>query len=289
MYDDLQELPGAIESALAALLPQSGHKGARQLDDALHYAVFPGGKRLRPMLCLLGARFFGHETEAALPAACAVEFIHTSSLIFDDLPCMDDAQVRRGRPVLHLVYGEDAALLAGIALLNQAYALFGRTPNLIREATECIGVQGMIGGQALDLSLEPGDEDSLLARNRKTSAMMRLALTAGALGCGASPEEVAPLASAGQYLGDAYQIGDDLLDARRTSTHTGKTAGQDRRHNRPSHLRLDEAACHRQLHDLIQQTHKTLEGAYEPARVAELMDFVDSIFASLTAAAGQIS
>jgi geranylgeranyl diphosphate synthase type II len=145
-------------------------------------------------------------------AACAVELVHASSLIIDDLPCMDDADLRRGRPALHRVYGEEVALLAGIALLNQAYALFSENPELIREAVECIGVDGMIGGQAIDLCAGPS-EASLAARDRKTSALMRLALTAGALAAGASRQDVAPLAAAGQQLGQAYQICDDLLDA----------------------------------------------------------------------------
>src|SRR5580658_165893 len=205
------DLVKTIECALLAFLPQCHPDNAGALNDALRYAVFPGGKRLRPILSILGARIFGEPGEPVMRAACAVEFVHTSSLIIDDLPCMDNADLRRGNPALHRVYGDDVALLAGIALLNQAYALFGQSPELIREATECIGVAGMIGGQAIDLGA--GMEDAALAeRDRKTSAMMRLAFTAGALAGGASRDEVAPLAAAGQLMGQAYQICDDMLD-----------------------------------------------------------------------------
>ena len=141
-----------IESHLRALLPTSGLRETDRLNAAIRYAVFPGGKRMRPILTLLGAEAAGGQAEAALDAACAVEFLHAGSLIFDDLPAMDNARERRGVPALHLVFGEDIAVLAALALLNQAYAIFGRSPRLIAEAVSCIGINGMIGGQAVDLA-----------------------------------------------------------------------------------------------------------------------------------------
>jgi geranylgeranyl pyrophosphate synthase len=166
MSHAIEELQRLIESALLAHLPQCGLPGAKPLDDALHYVMFPGGKRLRPILSIMGARIFNPDPRPALGAACAVEFIHASSLIFDDLPCMDDAAIRRGLPVVHKVYGEEVAWLAGIALLNQAYALFGKVPALIHEATYCIGVEGMIGGQALDLAHHDDSAEALLVRTQ---------------------------------------------------------------------------------------------------------------------------
>src|SRR5688572_14852579 len=152
-----------IEEALAGWLPLSTAAGTERFNEALRYAVFPGGKRLRPLLTLLGAGLGGASDAQALPLACAVEFIHTSSLVLDDLPSMDDADVRRGRPALHLVYGEGLAILTAVALLNQAYALFAaaapdaapaaRLPALIREAAGCIGHAGMTAGQAAELAL----------------------------------------------------------------------------------------------------------------------------------------
>jgi geranylgeranyl diphosphate synthase, type II len=280
-----------IECGLCKLLPQCQPDQAAALNQALRYAVFPGGKRLRPVLAVLGSRIFGKEDDRVWQAACAVEFVHASSLIIDDLPCMDDASMRRGNPALHCVFGEDIALLAGIALLNQAYAIFGQTPELIREATECIGVNGMIGGQAIDL--EPYTEETSLAeRNRKTSALIRLAATAGALAYGVSRDELAPLAAAGQCLGHAYQVYDDLRDAGSASQSTGKTVGQDLRHNRPSHaVRFDVAACYEELFGLIEETRRSLMEAYGPGiGVAGLMGFIDRIFglraAGLTGRAG---
>jgi geranylgeranyl diphosphate synthase type II len=288
MHAAPRELQGLIEAGLERYLPQCRRSGAKPLDDALRYAVFPGGKRLRPMMAFVGARIFGGDIEAALPAACAVEFIHTSSLIFDDLPCMDDAEIRRGRSVVHKVFGEEVALLAGIALLNGAYAIFGRVPSLIAEATDCIGVEGMIGGQALDLAPDAQSvagsnlwEQQMAERNRKTSAMMRLALTAGALACGVPTGDVKALGVAGQRLGEAYQLGDDLLDVLKTSRETGKNAGQDLRHMRLSHGKLDEGAGLNQLKEMISEVRDGLTAAYGAQRVEELMGFVDGMFASM--------
>jgi len=287
VYVTEADLIKTIECALLTLLPQCRPDNAGGLNDALRYAIFPGGKRLRPILTILAARIFAVPGEPVMRAACAVEFVHTSSLIIDDLPCMDDADLRRGNPALHRVYGEDVALLAGIALLNQAYALFGQNTELIREATECIGVAGMIGGQAIDLGA--GLEDAALAeRDRKTSAMMRLACTAGALAAGASRDEVAPLAAAGQLMGQAYQICDDLLDAGHAGHATGKTADQDSRHNRPSHsARFDAAACYAKVGGMMEEARRSLLDAYGPSHgVNGLVGFIDNIFASAAASRG---
>jgi geranylgeranyl diphosphate synthase type II len=206
----LAGLRGIVEVALESRLPTSQLPGAELLNEAVRSAVYPGGKRMRPLFTLLAARAVGVSAEAALDAACAVEFLHSSSLVFDDLPCMDDAILRRDRAPLHKVFGEPVALLAGLALLNQAYLLFSPTPELVREAAECIGANGMIGGQALDIGI--GDVD-LASRDRKTTALMRLTLTAGALAGGAPTELVGELAQCGERLGRAYQMLDDLLDA----------------------------------------------------------------------------
>lgn len=291
----LHSLPTVIESSLEEHLPQCRHFSASPLDRALRSAVFPGGKRLRPMLTMLGARIFSADIQRVLPAACAVEFIHTSSLIFDDLPCMDDAKLRRGAPALHRVYGEGIALLAGIALLNQAYAICGETPELIREATACVGVNGMIGGQALDLSPVPAGEFSsdhisrLADRDRKTSAMMRLALSAGALAHGVTREELLPLSAAGIFLGEAYQICDDLLDVKRSSKFTGKIGGQDHRHSRPTHETVNAKACFRRIHDLLDKARASIEKAYGLNSATDLMDFVATIFTDMTREAGTVA
>jgi geranylgeranyl diphosphate synthase type II len=286
---------GILESALLRLLPQCGPPGVLTpglLSGPLHCAVFPGGKRLRPWLTIFGARIVsqpqpdeGPPEERVLRAACAVEFVHASSLILDDLPCMDNAHLRRGNPALHRVFGEDRALLTGLALLNQAYALFGETPELIREAAECIGVDGMIGGQAIDLCPDI-EKFSLEERDRKTSALMRLALTAGALTLGASREQVAPLASAGLLLGRAYQICDDILDAGAPIGSTGKTTGQDARHGRPSHASSHTRFA--EVESLVEEMRRSLVDAFGVREgVAGLMGFIEGIFASQFQGAGE--
>jgi len=215
----------AVESALRRSLPLSTLARAGRLNEALEYAVFPGGKRLRPALSLLASRLGGASRRQALGVACAVEFLHTSSLILDDLPSMDDADVRRKRPALHLVYGEGVALLAAIALLNQSYALLseaacdddGRGAGgtlLVRAAARCVGPDGMVGGQVVDLETRASaaDEEALASRDLKTVALMRLMMTAGALACGACVEKTRTLAEFGECFGRAYQVCDDVWD-----------------------------------------------------------------------------
>jgi len=237
-----------VERALRQHLPASHQPHAARLNEALEYALFPGGKRWRPLLTLLGASLVGARPAAALPAACALEYLHTSSIILDDLPAMDDAPTRRGRPALHRVYGESVALLAALALLNKSYALLARGARangfdeaalyLVEEATACIGSDGMIGGQVVDLVLlgKGQQQETLASRNLKTTALMRLTMNAGALACGANQAEADALGFFGDALGMAYQICDDLLDEIGESELLGKPAGQDARHSRASHV-----------------------------------------------------
>ncbi len=232
----------ALETALHHWLPLSEKAGAEPLNEALRYALFPGGKRLRPMLTLIGTKLIAGDMQRALPAACALEFLHTSSLILDDLPAMDDADLRRGRPTVHLACGESMALLAALALFNQAYALLAHTAapkvveKLLAEAAYCLGSDGMIGGQAVDLAMRGGSvgPEALASRNLKTTALMRLTMTAGAIACGAAEADVTALARFGECLGLAYQVCDDLLDELGDSKLTGKPAWQDTRHRRPT-------------------------------------------------------
>lgn len=233
-----------IEAALRARLPVSTLPAASRLNDALAYALFPGGKRQRPALSLLASALVGVPRAEALTIACAVEFLHSSSLVIDDLPCMDDAGLRRNRSALHLVFGEGTTLLAALALLNQSYALFaevarscggaGAVECLVSEAALAVGTEGMIGGQVLDLELKAGcaDAQSLAGRDLKTVALMRLMMTAGALAVGATEADTRALREFGECYGRAYQICDDLMDEVGGDHVSGKTAGQDARHGR---------------------------------------------------------
>jgi geranylgeranyl diphosphate synthase, type II len=213
-----------IESSLRAFLPVAPRQIETRFNEALEYALFPGGKRLRPVLTLLGAEVTAGAAKSVLPAAVAVEFIHSSSLIFDDLPCMDNSVRRRGKSSVHEKYGESLAILVGLALLNASYGLIfvnhadlpDRALVAHGEFVECIGASGVVGGQSVDLqSFGPvtSDIDSESVRNLKTSALMRLALRTGAILAGADYLQLNALSRFAEHLGDAYQLSDDLMDA----------------------------------------------------------------------------
>ncbi len=218
----------AIERALREFLPLAPPIVETQFNEAVEYALFSGGKRLRPVLTLLGAELFGGRPDLMMPAAIAGEFIHTSSLIFDDLPCMDNASERRGKTSLHEKFGEGLAVLVAIGFLNASYGLVfvnhmhlpERAMAAHAELVDCIGAAGMIGGQSVDLALakggaatpQNGNYDFESVRNLKTSALMRLSLRVGAILAGASTLDLAALSRYAELLGDAYQLSDDLID-----------------------------------------------------------------------------
>lgn len=216
-----------IEAALEGNLPTAPPAVETRFNEAVKYAVFPGGKRLRPVLTLLGAELFGGRPETVMNAAAAVEYIHTSSLIFDDLPCMDDSPSRRGKLSLHEKFGEGLATLVAIGFLNQSYQLVtidgngsvDRSVRAIREIVECVGPGGMVGGQSVDLMIATSNECRLCSRtkfggvlNLKTSALVRLSLRLGAILSGGGDKEIAALSDFADALGHAYQISDDLTD-----------------------------------------------------------------------------
>lgn len=276
----IEEHRDAIEAALECHLPVSHQENAVALNEALRYAIFPGGKRWRPLLTLLSAAVVGADPTRAMPAACAMEYLHTSSMIFDDLPAMDDAGLRRGRPTLHLAFGESMALLSALALFNQSYALLAKSAvehggnvagmRLVEEAARCIGTDGMIGGQVVDLVLQGTGQkaSSLASRNLKTTALLRLTLLAGAGACGASEAETRALGDFGEALGMAYQICDDLLDELVDDADLGKPAHQDSRHSRSNHVaEFGVEGAHRMACDLVETALQKLAEAF-PGRPA---------------------
>lgn len=273
-----------IDAALEECLPLSSQPHTRGLNEALRYAVFPGGKRWRPLLTLLGAELVGAAAAAALPAACAMEFLHTSSIIFDDLPAMDDADMRRGVPALHRVFGEGVALLAALALLNESYCLLARaalengrremSARMIIEAAKCVGGNGMIGGQAVDLSLRGAGQgtDALQSRNLKTMALMRLTLMAGAAACGADEDDATALGAFGASLGAAYQICDDLIDDLGASGAIGKPVKQDARHRRSTCVtELGVEGARRLAAGLVAEGTTSLRQRFGPRPEVELL------------------
>jgi geranylgeranyl diphosphate synthase type II len=226
----------------------------------MRYSLFAGGKRLRPVLALASAESIAlaHGADVdrgramALPAACALELIHTYSLVHDDLPAMDDDTLRRGRPTNHVVFGEGLAILAGDGLLTEAFALMAREPDAvdssiaarklraIRIVAEAAGPCGMVGGQAIDLDAAGSgatfDGDGLRAMHaRKTGALMRASAAAGAVMAGAGEEHLAAIERFASELGLAFQIVDDILDVEGASEDLGKTAGKDAAAGKPTY------------------------------------------------------
>jgi geranylgeranyl diphosphate synthase type II len=227
----------AVDAALERLLP-SATAQPPSIHTAMRYSVFAGGKRIRPILCLETARIFSSDVTPALHPACALEFIHTYSLIHDDLPALDNDDLRRGKPTCHKKFGEAIAILAGDALLTLAFETIGATPvpaeNRAAMLTEIAGaagtINGMVGGQVADIEAEgkPVDPPMLEYIHRsKTAALIRAAITAGALCAGSGSEDVARLRRFGETIGWAFQVTDDILDVEESSAALGKTAGKD--------------------------------------------------------------
>lgn len=235
-----------IEEALFEHLPLSRQDRTHRYNEALRYAIFPGGKRWRPLLTLLGGMLVGASPQTILPSACAMEYLHSSSIIIDDLPAMDDADIRRGKPSLHIAYDESTAILVSLGLLNHSYSLLTLTCQktghwemagpLITQASEWIGSDGMIGGQVVDLELrgDGWENEALISRNLKTTGLMRLMMTAGAIAMNSCKEEICALSRFGEVLGMVYQICDDLLDELGEARMLGKPLKQDERHHSPS-------------------------------------------------------
>ncbi|MFH0937825.1 MAG: farnesyl diphosphate synthase [Planctomycetota bacterium] len=224
-----------VEQHLNRLLPFE-KTSPETLHKAMRYSIFAGGKRLRPALVLASAEAVGGTRDVAAPAACAVEMIHTYSLIHDDLPAMDDDDLRRGRPTCHKVFGEALAILAGDGLLTYAFEVLTTSPladsvsGIVRAIARGAGTQGMVGGQVLDIEGEGQSAtlDSVRAIHTwKTAALIAACCEAGALAGGATPSEYKQLRIYGQNIGLAFQIVDDILDITSLPEALGKTPGKD--------------------------------------------------------------
>ena len=226
-----------VDEALDRLLPKATVK-PKTIHKAMRYSVFAGGKRLRPILCLAAAECCGASVEAAMPLACAVECVHTYSLIHDDLPCMDDDDFRRGVPTSHKVFGEGIAVLAGDALLTFAFELltlaqgWPRYPvqEIVQELAVAAGSRHLVAGQVVDLESEGKKiSQSLLnfIHESKTAALLRSSIRLGAMSANATPAQIRNLSDFGRSLGLAFQVIDDILDVTQTTEKLGKSAGKD--------------------------------------------------------------
>lgn len=257
-----------VDEALVRVLPVAP-ACPPGLHEAMRYSLDAGGKRLRPILTLAAAEAIAGSTAsavqaiaAALPAACAIELIHTYSLIHDDLPAMDDDSLRRGRPTNHVVHGEGMAILAGDGLLTEAFALLAAEPRdpalaarkirTIHIVTVAAGACGMVGGQAIDL-LAVGAGASFTEQSlqdmhaRKTGALIRAAAVAGAIMAGGTDDAIDAVGQFGRHLGLAFQIIDDILDVEGDTQALGKTAGKDAKAGKPTYPSIYGLAASRTL------------------------------------------
>ena len=235
----LKERAQVVDQALDRLLPPES-RAPETIHKAMRYSVFAGGKRLRPVLVIAGAEAVGGRMDDVMPTACALELIHTYSLIHDDLPAMDNDDFRRGRPTSHKVFGEAMAILAGDGLLTLAFRLIadnwrgGMDPAVLRDVlvdvADAAGTDGMVGGQVADLEAEGrriGADMLDYIHLHKTAALIRTSIRVGARLAGASSTQLQALSAAGADLGLAFQIVDDILDVTGTTEQLGKTAGKD--------------------------------------------------------------
>ena len=285
----LQERRGLVDAALDGFLPSEDTRPP-SVHRAMRYSVLAGGKRLRPILVIAGAEVVGASPSAVMPTACARELIHTYSLIHDDLPAMDDDDYRRGRLTNHKVFGDAIAILAGDALLTYAFQLIAQNAavpgvdakvvcDVVAEIAEAAGTVGMVGGQVVDIESEGKTitaEELEYIHVHKTAALLRASLSVGARLGGADAAALAAVADAGQSLGLAFQIVDDILDVEGSLETLGKTAGSDERKQKVTYPALHGIeASRREARRLIERTKSRL-GVFgaRSASLCALADFV---------------
>jgi len=267
-----------IETALDRLVPPAGARPAA-LHAAMRHSLFAGGKRLRPLLCAAAAEACGKDRDTALFPAAAIECLHTYTLIHDDLPCMDDDDLRRGVPTCHKVHGEAVALLAGDALQALAFDLAARTPvralDIVRELAAAAGPAGVVGGQVEDMLGEhlPPDEDRLrFIQRHKTGDLIVCAGRMGVRAADGPDSALEAVTRCTAALGEAFQIADDLLNATSTAEALGKAVGSDAEHGKTTAVSvygLDDAR--KRLAALVDQSLAALDGfPGETARLAAL-------------------
>lgn len=286
--DWMIEVQSAMEDCLAAFLP-SGRAQPEGLHEAMRYAVLDGGKRVRPLLVFAAGDLFDADAAMLSRAATAVEMIHAYSLVHDDMPSMDNDALRRGKPTVHVKYGEAAALLAGDALQAQAFLVLsegespvdpGRRLDMIRLLAGASGSIGMCGGQAIDLAsvgLKLSLSELEQMHRLKTGALLRASVLLGALaGKALSEREVAALDAYAGAIGLAFQVVDDVLDATADSATLGKTAGKDAADNKPTYVSILGLAESKALADKLRDdAHKALMPFGEKAlRLREIADLI---------------
>jgi geranylgeranyl diphosphate synthase type II len=267
-----------VDRALDGFLPRASVRPAT-IHKAMRYSLFAGGKRLRPILCLAAAEACGGKTKMGLPLACAVECIHTYSLIHDDLPSMDNDDLRRGRATCHKVFGDGIAILAGDALLTIAFEIATQARaaarydlrDIFREITIAAGSQKLIAGQVADLEAEGRRINRAQLRyihENKTAALLTASVRLGAMAANASAKQLAAITAFGRALGLAFQVIDDILDVTQTSEKLGKSAGKDvtaKKATYPAVIGLDKSRA--EARRLTSKAHNALESLGQNATV----------------------
>ncbi|MBU4201265.1 MAG: polyprenyl synthetase family protein [Kiritimatiellae bacterium] len=277
----LERYTKRIQTALDAQIPGETTPPA-DLHKAMRYSIFAGGKRLRPILCLAAAEVIGGDTAPAILPAIALEALHTYTLIHDDLPAMDNDELRRGKPTCHVVFGEATAILAGDALLTLAFEWLAQTqapppyhPNqLSLELARAAGSLGVIGGQVEDLQAEgqpPNAERMEAIHRRKTGALLRASVRMGGIAAGAAHPALDALTGYGEKVGLAFQIMDDILNETSSARALGKSAHTDRRHGKMTYVAVHGLdAARRRVAQLTKEAIaaiQTLQGSIEPLAV----------------------
>ncbi|MGF1494740.1 MAG: geranylgeranyl diphosphate synthase CrtE [Microcoleaceae cyanobacterium] len=279
-----KQVEAALEDSIQVVYPET-------IYESMRYSLMAGGKRLRPILCLATCELTGGTVDMAMPTACAVEMIHTMSLIHDDLPAMDNDDYRRGKLTNHKVYGDDIAILAGDGLLSYAFEFVAtqthnvaaeRVLQVIARLGRAVGAAGLVGGQVVDLVSE-GDpnvsEDSLtFILGLKTGALLVACVVCGAILSGASETEISHLSQYAQNIGLAFQIVDDILDITATQAELGKTAGKDLAAQKATYPRLwGLEESRRRAAALIEHAKAELVSFGEPAiPLMAIADFIVS-------------
>ena len=287
MVNDMtaNEYKNLVDSKLSEFFNPSGMSYDGLL-ESMHYSLTAGGKRIRPTLVLEFCRISGGDVEKALPVACAIEMLHTYSLIHDDLPCMDNDDLRRGKPTNHVVYGECTATLAGDALQAEAFGTIARSELPAENKIACVeiladavGSDGMCAGQYLDMvgeSKRLTEEELDDINSRKTGALLIAACRMGVAAAGGSGEMLEAAAHYGACVGAAFQIRDDILDVISTSEELGKPVGSDAQEHKNTYMALlGESKCMEMIEKLTNQAKSALCGAFDDTKF--LCDLADSM------------
>ncbi|KAJ9674653.1 hypothetical protein PVL29_023904 [Vitis rotundifolia] len=265
-------------------------KSPIKIHEAMRYSLLAGGKRVRPALCLAACELVGGDESNAMPAACAVEMIHTMSLIHDDLPCMDNDDLRRGKPTNHIVFGEDVAVLAGDSLLAFAFehiatATSGvsssRIVAAVGELAKSIGAEGLVAGQVVDISStgqsDVGLDQLEFIHIHKTAALLEAAVVLGAILGGGSDEEVEKLRKYARQVGLLFQVVDDILDVTKSSQELGKTAGKDLATDKATYPKLMGLEKSREFAEKLNKEAKEQLSGFDLEKAAPLIALADYI------------